>query len=41
MRDDDAVLTGWYTGEVGGEALFLALSEAPPESVEEFLSAPA
>jgi hypothetical protein len=42
MRDDAAVLTGCYTGEAGGESLFLAPADASSEGyIEEFLGAPA
>jgi hypothetical protein len=39
MLDEDAVLTAWYVGEVGGEALFSALAKwGAPEVARKWLA---
>jgi len=39
MRNEGAILTGWYAGEVGGEALFTAqAATAPPDAARKWLA---
>ncbi len=39
MRNEGAILTGWYAGEVGGEALFTAqAAAAPPDAARKWLA---